>query len=328
MHPLQNGRFIISLDFELLWGVRDKRTIESYGANIRGVRQVIPALLELFDRYGIHASFATVGFLFARNKKELQAFIPSMLPGYPLKKYSPYENGYMNTIGPGEVEDIYHYGASLIGMIKEHPAQEICSHTFSHFYCLENASLEAFEADLMAAKRIAAAQDVELKTIVFPRNQYSEQHIAVCEKLGFTGYRGNESATIYQPRKNEEQHIWIRGLKLADSYINITGHHTFLPQVQKGIINIPASRFLRPYSKKLTLFDPLRLHRIKRSLHYAAQKNEGYQLWWHPHNFGVNLKENLYFLEEILKYYRQLHAAYGLQSRSMKEMAEEMRHDG
>jgi hypothetical protein len=32
------GAFVISLDFELFWGVRDKRTISGYGPNILGVR--------------------------------------------------------------------------------------------------------------------------------------------------------------------------------------------------------------------------------------------------------------------------------------------------
>ena len=53
--------FIISLDFELYWGIRDKRTIADYGKNLRNVHQVVPALLECFQRYGIHATWATVG---------------------------------------------------------------------------------------------------------------------------------------------------------------------------------------------------------------------------------------------------------------------------
>ena len=58
------GKFVISLDFELIWGVRDKRTIQSYGENLRGVHQAIPRLLNLFDQYKIKGTFATVGFLF------------------------------------------------------------------------------------------------------------------------------------------------------------------------------------------------------------------------------------------------------------------------
>src|SRR5881392_4153933 len=98
MSPIQKGLFIISLDFELMWGVRDKKTVHSYGKNIQGVREVIPALLDLFDQYDIHATFATVGFLFCRNKYELIHHVPSNLPHYYLKKYSPYESNYLEAV--------------------------------------------------------------------------------------------------------------------------------------------------------------------------------------------------------------------------------------
>ena len=56
----------------------------------------------------------------------------------------------------------------------------------------------------------------------------------------------------------------------------------------------------------------------------AAMKNEVYHLWWHPHNFGINLKENLGFLEAVLKHYKVLHKEIGMQSRNMKESMNEM----
>jgi hypothetical protein len=43
------GIFVISLDFELHWGVWDVTTKEKYGANILGVKEVIPRLLDLFE---------------------------------------------------------------------------------------------------------------------------------------------------------------------------------------------------------------------------------------------------------------------------------------
>ena len=320
---MKRGLFVISLDFELLWGVRDKRTIESYGANLRGVRQVIPSLLELFDASEIHATFARVGFLFARDKKELLAHIPSVLPEYVHKKYSPYEGQYLDRIGESELDDQYHYAPSLIRMIRD-AGQEIASHTFSHYYCLENASLASFEADLQAAKKIAALYGVDLKSIVFPRNQYSPAHLAICSKLGFTSYRGNEHSAIYQPRKNEDLDRKVRAVKFADSYANLTGHHTFAIADKEDIVNIPASRFLRPYSKRLSLIDPLRLQRIRSSMRYAAENNEAYHLWWHPHNFGINIADNLKFLSAILEYYRELQKEYGMESKCMKEIAEEI----
>jgi peptidoglycan/xylan/chitin deacetylase (PgdA/CDA1 family) len=318
---MKQSRFIISLDFELYWGVRDKRTIASYGANIRGVKEVIPALLKVFDQYGVDATFATVGFLFADNKKELLQHLPSVLPNYSDKNYSPYENNYLETIGQSEADDPYHFGRSLLRMIQNHPNHEIATHTFSHYYCLENASLASFESDLLSAKKIAESKGIQLTSIVFPRNQYSTDHIGVCKKLGIVAYRGNETASVYQPRSNEDNSRKIRAMRLLDAYINLTGHHTF--RIEKGeVINLPASRFLRPFSPTLRLLEPLRLKRIKNSMTYAAKNGECYHLWWHPHNFGVNRNENIYFLEKVLQHYQLLHRSFGMQSSTMKSIAE------
>jgi hypothetical protein len=35
---MDTGKFVISLDFELMWGVRDTQTIEKYGDAIIGTR--------------------------------------------------------------------------------------------------------------------------------------------------------------------------------------------------------------------------------------------------------------------------------------------------
>lgn len=324
MKPGKKGRFIISLDFELFWGVRDKRTIESYGANIRGVREVIPRLLDLFDTYGIHATFATVGFLFAKDRNELLSFSPQLKPDYSNPKYSPYASNYLQTIGNSEADDVYHYGASLVRMIQQHPKQEIATHTFSHYYCLEQAAPESFRADLQAAINIAAQWNITLKSIVFPRNQYSRRHLDICRELGILCYRGNEASVVYKPRKNDEQGKLIRGVRLTDSYLNLTGHHSFTIDDTEPLINIPASRFLRPYSDKLKIADRLRLSRIQNSMTHAATHQQAFHLWWHPHNFGVNTKENMDFLEKILRHYRMLHETKGMQSETMGEIAEQI----
>ena len=94
------GKMVISLDFELYWGVTDSKSIDrtgffiesGYKSNILGVQSVIPKLLYLFDQYQIKATFAIVGFLFCHNKKELLEHLPKTLPQYKNKKLSPYIN--------------------------------------------------------------------------------------------------------------------------------------------------------------------------------------------------------------------------------------------
>ncbi len=68
--------------------------------------------------------------------------------------------------------------------------------------------------------------------------------------------------------------------------------------------------------------EKFRLRRIKRGIAYAAEKREIFHLWWHPHNFGVNLQANLDFLREILNTFRQYRESHQLQSLSMLEVAQ------
>ncbi len=108
-----------------------------------------------------------------------------------------------------------------------------------------------------------------------------------------------------------------------DAYLNLSGHNCYSDDYMKGIrpINIPASRFLRPYSTKDEILESLKLRRITSGMTYAAKKNLTYHLWWHPHNFGINQNENFAFLKKILMHYKALNEKYNFQSLTMKELA-------
>ena len=54
------GTLIVSLDFELFWGMLDVCPLEKYQDHVLGGRKAIPGLLALFQKYGIHATWATV----------------------------------------------------------------------------------------------------------------------------------------------------------------------------------------------------------------------------------------------------------------------------
>ena len=56
-------------------------------------------------------------------------------------------------------------------------------------------------------------------------------------------------------------------------------------------------------------------------MNHAAQKNEVYHLWWHPHNFGDNVEENFLFLEKILKHYRFLSDKHNFTSVTMEGLS-------
>lgn len=319
------GKFVISLDLELMWGVNDVITISKYGMHIKGVHQVIPRLLKIFDQYGVNATFSTVGLLFFETKDQLLKNLPSQIPYYNNKNLSPYS--YMATIGNDYKEDPYHFAPRLIELIKQYPSQEIGSHTFSHYYCLEEGQTkEDFRADLIQSQKIAAQNGININSLVFPRNQSNEDYLQVCHELGILCIRGNESSWLYEARSGQKENLIRRGIRFADSFINISGHNCYNEETlkKKLPINIPASRFLRPYSPILKPLDSLRLNRIKRSMSYAANNGLIYHLWWHPHNFGVNQDENFSFLEKILQHFKQLLEQYNFESHTMTSAAKKI----
>lgn len=313
---------VISLDFELMWGVRDKRTVESYGKNILGAREAIPAMLALFNSYQVRATWAAVGLLLFDNKRDLLAHLPADRPSYVNQFLSPYDNGYIDSIGNNESDDPYHYGLSLARKILECDGMELGSHTFCHYYCLEAGQLQQqFRADLEAS--IAASNRIAPRpvSLVFPRNQLNPTYLSSCSELGFNAYRGNERAWIYRESPNRDQSFLQRGGRLLDAYLDLSGDNSFLPVPSLGMVSEPSSRFLRPHSQSLRVFKPLLRRRITGAMTSAAKTGRCFHLWWHPHNFGINLRENLATLESILRHYVTLRDSYGMRSMTMGELA-------
>jgi len=247
---------------------------------------------------------------------------------------SPYPDIEQGRIGPDEQADPIHYGRSLIEMIQRYPEQEISTHTFSHFYCREpGQTVEAFRADLQAAIRVAGGVGIKTESIIFPRNQVSPEHLSVCKELGIDSYRGNEPAWMYNYDAGENNSRSARLARLLDSYVGIWGNRTYAreqmrPAIAGGMYNIPSSRILRPVSKKLRALEWLRLRRIKSQMSHAARRGEMMHLWWHPHNFGAALDENVAFLRRILDHYRVLQEKYGMRSMTMREVARELAAEG
>ncbi|MBC6988307.1 polysaccharide deacetylase family protein [Hymenobacter sp. BT491] len=321
----EKGKFVISLDFEINWGVRDQQTLAQYGPNLLGVRQAVPAMLALFAEYKLRVTWATVGLLFFANKREMLAHLPTVRPEYADPKLSPYLA--LDAVGEDEASDPYHFGLSLIEQIRRTPGQEMATHTFCHYYCLERGQTpEAFRHDLQAAQRIATEQGLELRSLVFPRNQHNSSYLSICQELGITSYRGNEASWIYKERNEEEQTLYKRGARLLDAYVNLSGHncHAMSDIARSFPYNIPASRFLRPWSGRMKVLEGLRLKRILSGMEHAARHGLVFHLWWHPHNFGANLPENMAVLQRIAEHYQHLQTAYGMESLSMRDIADRL----
>lgn len=313
------GNFIISLDFELFWGVSENKTIKNYGLNISNTHDVVNKLLNLFSKYNIEATWATVGFLFFKEMKSLNDFICKN----KIKKIN-YENKSLNNFNLieklNDFDKKHLFAINLINKIKQCDGQEIASHTFSHLYSLEKGVNHSdIKSDFEIMFSLFSKFDLELDSVVFPRNQYSKEILEIVNLTGIKTFRGNQNSYLYRPSLN--QNLLKRLIRLIDSYINISGYNPSILKKENEILNIPASRFLRPYSNRLRIFEKIRLNRIKKEMTKAAKTGSNYHLWWHPHNFGAETTKNLLFLEKILVHQNNLNDLYGFKSQNMNNVS-------
>jgi peptidoglycan/xylan/chitin deacetylase (PgdA/CDA1 family) len=320
---LRPGALVISLDFELHWGVRDRVSLDRRErARLLSARSVIPRMLDLFEEFSVHATWATVGFLFAHSREEAQAFMPTRKPKYRESKLDPYQE----ELGRNELDDPFHFAPTLIAEIAKRPGQEIGCHSFSHYYCMEEGqTADEFEADVDSAIAIAAGAGYMLRSYVFPRNEVNPGYLPVLNRAGILAYRGTESPSTKLPGSFAEQRrLHKRFARLLDSYADIYGSQTFgWPETSTMTsTSIAASRYLRPYSPALKPFQSFQRRRISQAMERAARHGEVFHLWWHPEDFATHCDENLSFLCSVLTTFDSCRNEHGMVSLSMAEIRE------
>ncbi len=319
--PFPGGALVISLDFELHWGVRDRWTIAEDRDRLLGGRAAVPAMLDLFAGAGIHATWAVVGSLLAETKRELLARMPPSVP-YARPSLSPYAG--LVEVGDSERDDPFHFALSLAKRIAATPGQEIGTHTFTHYYCLEDGQSPGhFRTDLAAAIAITREKlGLVPESIVFPRNQVGAPYLAVCAELGIVAYRGNPDVWMYRARPDGDERAVRRALRLLDAYLPVPGASR-RPRTRAGAwpVDVTGDRYLRPWSHARRVLEPLRERRLVAELRRAARAGEVFHLWWHPEDFGLHLSENLAVLGRLLDRFRGLRDRTGMETLTMAEVA-------
>jgi hypothetical protein len=275
-------------------------------------------LLEIFEEFEVAATWAVVGCLFAESRTDLERSRPGTRPVY----LDPTLSSYEEEVGEDEDEDPLHFAPTLIRAIRESPRQEIATHTFSHYYCLERGQdRETFSADLHAARVIAERSGIEFRSIVFPRNQHNPDYDDLLLAQGITSYRGNPHHWAWRfEDARESRRLGKRALRLFDAYLPATGSGTISWESilqQSGLCDIRATRQLTPYRPSFKHLEDRRIQRIRDAIRHAARSGEIFHIWWHPHNFGVYPEQNMSLLRRVLEGVAQCKDEYGLQSLSM-----------
>lgn len=325
---MKRGLFVVSLDLELLWGILDKDWRNSYRPSVLGGREAIPRILALFERYRIRATWAVVGLALCRGQDEALDRLGDLRerPAAPGEKLGDYIR---TRTGRSEFEDPAHYAPSLVRLISGAEGQEIGTHTFTHYHCLEpGANASGFEADLRAAAAVARDRGHPARSLVLPRNQTRPDFVPVLARSGIECYRGTPRGSgIYAARSEDRQGPLFRALRLLDAYLPLGGAldwETARP-AGDGPVDVPASRFLRPCLSGSRTLEGLRARRITREIKAAARRGQAYHLWWHPHNFGTRTELCMDLLEEILAAAARARDEWGMTCATMGEAARILR---
>lgn len=309
---------VISLDFEMFWGVTDSCRISEYGKNVVGVWEAIPKILKMFTEFQVKGTWATVGMLICKDYSEWVDRRPAVLPTYMKSICSNYNWREAACENPN-----LFFGRPLVELILDTPGQELATHTYSHFFCGEDGvTAEQFSADLLLAQEQIKELGGHFDSLIFPRNQVKSEFIEILPSCGIKTYRGNPKSWMYRDGHYVAGGNAGRAVRFADSWIPLSRNLVAKPKlVENGLVDIPASFFLRPWQRRLAGLEGLRINRMKSIMSAAAQSKGVCHIWWHPHNFGADIDKNIQVLGHLLEHYRDLRDRYGMESATMAEFS-------
>ena len=309
--------FIISLDYELLWGMLDVKNLDKCISNVRGETNAIPEMLDLFEKYNIGVTWAIVGMTLCENYDEWRSFKPQQIPKYEKKgKLTNYEID----IRSFKDEELF-FQKDMIKRIAACPRQEIASHSYSHLYFSEpGITNEDISNDFRLFENISFQNNISCKSFIFPRNQVNDVALKELKKHDFKTFRGNLQNFIQKDGHKDSQSLFFKIIRFGDSYIQISKDLSYKNSANENLLNVPGSLFLRPVNSKTPyVLNKMHIKRIKKSMIMAAQNKETFHLWWHPHNFGNSTDDNLLNLRDILEHYTVLSNEHGMTSKNMGE---------
>ena len=250
---LNGPAFILSVDFELLWGYvlypKDRAVGLLRSDETKGRRSAL-TLLNILDRRGLPATWATVGNLFLHADQTQTG-----LPDAPQ----------LGLLGQAD-RQLFH-APDLIEKIRSSPTgHEIGYHSFSHVRfseCTPDIALR----ELSDGVRVAAEFGLTLRSFVFPENKIG--HTTLLKQAGFLIYRGRNLGG-----RDAKQGLDARLKGLVTRRITAP---PVAPIWRDGIWELPGSMlfgdFLRPFDV---------LSRAKRGLFSAIRQNMIFHLWLHP----------------------------------------------
>jgi peptidoglycan/xylan/chitin deacetylase (PgdA/CDA1 family) len=312
------GTFVLSLDFELLWGTLDLFGPDRFRRACTIERDVVvDRLLALLETYEVPATWCVLGHLFLGScRRENGAAHPGIVrPQHRWVRGDWFQHDPCSD----EARAPLFYGRSLVERVLTcRVPQEIGAHSFSHvIYSDPGCSREAAESDLVACVEAARELGLTLRSFVFPRNGVG--HLDLLPQLGFSAYRGMAARWYEQSEPPSALH------RLARLWSVVTAAAPPLATIeesQPGLTNVPASMIYLPrHGIRRAIPVSRRVQRARKGLLAAARTGGVFHLWLHPTNLADGVDAMFEGFESILVSARQLVQSGRLRVATMGDLA-------
>jgi peptidoglycan/xylan/chitin deacetylase (PgdA/CDA1 family) len=264
--PVPAGSLCISIDLELAWGTWDKPSATTHAHCARSERAIVDALIDMFERYDVSATWAIVGRLLDADRERSGAiwFAPDLV----------------DRVRAARV------------------AQDIGSHSYAHVYFGETAR-EKLRTDLADARRVHDRHGLPFTSFVFPRNQVA--HLDLLRAAGVKVFRSVDRGWHISVRERLGTTAG-RVANLADKVLPIPPQ-TIEPIDHGDLVELPSSMLLLARNGVRRLVHSAAIAaKAMLGLERARRDGRVFHLWFHPSNFYYDTERQLATLERILRH--------------------------
>ena len=261
------GSVTISIDLELAWGCWDRLKDDDIRLASEAERPICDALISLFERHEVPATWAIVAALLDRPSSQAR-------PGPTDAWFAP---------------DIVERVSSA------RTPHEIGSHSGRHIYFDSASEAEARE-DIDFAASVHRQHGFEFASFVYPRN--SEGQATLLSDAGIRVFRGLDRG-IPAIAGNISPTLG-RAVNLLEKMLPVPPA-TVVPRRMAGMIDVPGSMLLMGRNGiRRAILPAVTRAKLGAGLTRAQRRGETFHFWFHPSNFYYRRDEQLATLDWFL----------------------------
>ncbi len=263
------GKLTISIDLELAWGVWDHLTPDDLRLAESSERPICAALIDLFDRHRVPATWAVVAAL-------LDEASAAAHPGPKTCWFAP----------------------DIVERLRRNTAgHEIASHSGRHIY-FDAASDAAAREDLEFARSVHRAHGLAFDSFVFPRG--AAGHLDILRDVGLRVFNAADVGWVDGARRLGRRVGQVANL--VDKLLPIPPAAA-TDEPRGELVHIPKSMLLMGRNGlRRFVMPPVTRVKLRAGLRRAQATGGIFHLWFHPSNFYYRREEQLTTLDWFLEH--------------------------